>query len=328
MRFDFTTLRGKGIKAMRGSIKKLAAVLFCVSVLVWALPATAQQKSGLRSLTVVSEPNAQVWIDEVNYGKTDAGGRLALKTFSTGTHRIRVRANGFKEVSQNLPATGDGELKIALVKTTDAAEIAYQQAEEMSAVDREKAVELYKKAVRLRPKYAEAHLAMARIYAGLNESAEGLKAIANARRARAAYAEASAVEGRIYKDNGNEEKAVAAFKRAITEGKGYQPEALTGLGLLYKERAEGFASEGDFESEKQNYLLAAEQLKKAAVQLAGAPDAVTIYQLLGDAYERAKMYAEAIKIYEEFLRSFPDADEAETFRSFIVQLQKRMKEEQ
>jgi tetratricopeptide (TPR) repeat protein len=313
---------------MRVSIKKLAAaVLFCVSVLVWAQPSAAQ-KSVLRSITVVSEPNASVWIDDVNYGKTDASGRLALKTFTTGTHRVRVRANGFKEAAQNLLATQTGDVKIALVKTTDEAETAFQQAEEASGSDREKAVELYKKAVRLRPKYAEAYLGMARVYSGLSESAEALKAIGNARKARPGYAEASAVEGRIYKENGNEEKAIAAFKRAITEGKGYQPEALTGLGLLYKERAEGFASSGDFESEKQNYMLAAEQLKKAAVQLAGAPDAVTIYQLLGDAYERAKMYTEAIKIYEEFLRSFPDADEAETFRSFIVQLQKRMKDEQ
>ena len=313
---------------MRESTKKLAAaVLFCAGALVSTLPAAAQ-KSVLRSLTIVSEPNASVWINDVNYGKTDAGGRLALKTFPTGTHRIRVRAGGFKEVSQPLPATATGELKIALVKTTDEAELAFQQAEEMSAIDREKAIELYKKAVRLRPKYAEAYLGMARIYAGKNEPGEALKAIANARRARPGYAEASAVEGRVHKDNGDEEKAVAAFNRAIAEGKGYQPEALTGLGLIYKERAEGFAAEGDFESEKENYVLAANQLKKASAQLAGAPDAVTIYQLLGDAYERAKMYAEAIKVYEEFLRSFPEADEAETFRSFIVQLKKRMKEEQ
>ena len=313
---------------MRVWIKKLtAAVLFCAGLAALTLTAAAQ-KSVLRSITVVSEPNASVWIDDVNYGKTDAGGKLALKTFPGGTHRIRVRAGGFKEVSQSLPATQTGELKIALVKTTDEAELAYQQAEEMSAIDREKAIEFYKKAVRLRPKYAEAYLGLARVYAGMNESGEALKAIQNARRARPAYAEASAVEGRIHKDGGNEQKAVASFNRAITEGKGYQPEALTGLALVYKERAEGFAGEGDFESEKQNYLLAAESLKKAAVQLAGSPDAVTIYQLLGDAYERAKMYTEAIKVYEEFLRSFPDADETETFRSFIVQLQKRMKEEQ
>ncbi|HEY8561783.1 MAG TPA: tetratricopeptide repeat protein [Pyrinomonadaceae bacterium] len=313
---------------MRSNVRKLrAAILFCACIGVLTLAARAQNSS-LRSLTIVTEPEAAVWIDDVNYGKTDAGGKLALKTFATGAHKIRVRANGFKEVSQNLLPAQTGELKIELVKTTDQAELAFQEAEEMAALDREKAAELYKKAARLRPKYPEALLGLARTLAGMGEHSEALKAIQSARRARPAFAEASAVEGRIYKEMGNETKAIASFKRAVTEGKGYQPEALTGLGLLYKDRAEAAASEADFEAEKQNYVLAAAELKKAAAQLARAPDAVVIYQQLGDAYERAKMYPEAIKIYEEFLRAFPELPEAETFRSFIVQIQKRMKEEQ
>jgi tetratricopeptide (TPR) repeat protein len=313
---------------MRKGIKKLtAAILFCASISILTLAAAAQ-KSSFRSLTIMTEPNASVWIDDVNYGKTDENGKLALKTFPTGTHKIRVRASGFKEISQSLLAAQSGDLKIALEKTTDQAELAFQQAEEMSAIDREKAVELYKKAIRLRPKYAEAFVGLARIQAGLGAAAEALKAIQNARRARPGYAEASAVEGRIHKEGGDEEKAIASFKRALTEGKGYQPEALAGLGLLYKERAELAAAETDFEAEKENYMLAAAELKKAAAQLAGAPDAIVIYQQLGDSYEKAKMYPEAIKIYEEFLRLFPDANETETFRSFIVQIRKRMKEEQ
>jgi tetratricopeptide (TPR) repeat protein len=314
------------MKTMRMQIKKLTTtVLFCGVLSVLALAAAAQ-KTSLRSLTVITEPEASVWIDDVNYGKADASGNLSLKTFSSGTHKIRVRANGFKEVSQNLLPAQSGDLRISLVKTTDEAELAYQQAESES--DKEKAIELYKKAVRLRPKFAEAHLGMARALLDSGDTTGALRAIQAARKARLAYAEASAVEGRIYKAEDKEDKAIASFKRAITEGKNFQPEALTGLGLLYKERAEGFGSAGDFESEKQNYLLAADSLKKAAAQLAGAPDAMTIYQLLGDSYERAKMYDEAIKVYEEFLRLFPDAAEAETFRSFITQLQKRMKDEQ
>jgi tetratricopeptide (TPR) repeat protein len=276
----------------------------------------------------VTEPNAAVWIDDVNYGKTDDGGKLVLKTFLAGTHKIRVRADGFKEVTQNLLATQKGEVKIALVKTTDEAEIAFQQAEKMSAIDREKAIALYQKAVKLRPRYAEAFVGLARVYLGMNDYDAALKAIVNARRARPAFAEASAVEGRIYKEAGNEEKAVAAFKRSITEGRGTQPEARAGLGLLYREKAEGFGVNSEFESEKEYYLLAAGELRKAVAQLAGSPDAATIYQLLGDSYERAKMYAEAIKVYEEYIKNFPDTDDVVTFRSFIVQLEKRMKEQQ
>ncbi len=308
---------------MRTRIKNFTVILFCISLSFLTISA---QKTSLRSLTVISEPNAGVWIDDVNYGKTDAGGKLALKTFPGGTHKIRVRAGGFKEVSQSLLATQKGDLKIALVKTTDEAELAFQQAEAES--DKEKAVTLYQKAIKLRPKYAEAQLGMARAYLSLSDLSGAHKAINAARKARPAYAEASAVEGRIYQAESEEDKSIASFKRAVTEGKGVQPEALTGLGLLYKDRAEGFGGNGDFENEKANYLLAAESLKKAAAQLAGAPDAMTIYQLLGDSYERAKMYQQAIKVYEDFLNLFPEADEAETFRSFIVQLQKRMKEDQ
>jgi tetratricopeptide (TPR) repeat protein len=95
------------------------------------------------------------------------------------------------------------------------------------------------------------------------------------------------------------------------------------LGLLYKDKAEGFGASGDFQSEKQNYILAAAELERAAAQLATAPDAITIYQLLGDCYERAKMYTEAIKTYEKFLRLFPESSEASVVRSLIVQINKR-----
>jgi tetratricopeptide (TPR) repeat protein len=310
---------------MRIGIEKLPSmILFCALLSVLAVSVSAQ----LRTLTIATEPNVQVWIDDVNYGKTDASGKLKLKTFPAGTHKIRVRADGFKELTQSLLPTQTGEIKISLIKTTDQAELAFQEAEKMSSLDREKAVVLYQKAVKLRPKYAEAYLGLARVYQGMSEYDSALKAIQSARRARPAYAEASAVEGRIYKDTENEAKAVAAFKRAITEGKGVQPEAHAGLGLLYKEKAEGFGTDGDFESEKKYYMLAAAELRKAASQLAGSPDAMTIYQLLGDSYERAKMYPEAIKVYEEYIKNFPDTDEVVTFRSFIEQLEKRIKEQQ
>lgn len=310
---------------MRTKIKNLAAMfLFCAVLSLTAISVSAQ----LRALTIVTEPNALVWIDDVNYGKTGDDGKLQVRTFAAGTHKIRVRADGFKETTQPLLAAQKGEIKIALVKTTDAAELAFQQAEAMSAIDREKSVPLYQKAVKLRPRYAEAFLGLARVYQGMSDFDAALKAIANARRARPGYAEASAVEGRIYKEEGDEEKAIIAFKRAITEGKGVQPEAHTGLGLLYKEKAESAASEGDYDSEKEYYLLAAGELRKAVTQLAGSPDAVTIYQFLGNAYEQAKMYKEAIKVYEEYIKNFPDADDVVTFRSFIVQLEKRIKEEQ
>ncbi|MCY7347686.1 MAG: tetratricopeptide repeat protein [Pyrinomonadaceae bacterium] len=289
------------------------------------------QKTNLptaRAITVISEPAATVWLDDVQRGKTDENGRLALKLFAAGAHRIRVRADGFKEASQSLLAAQKGDVKIALVKTSDAAELAFQEAERLANTDREKAVAAYRKAIGARPKYAEAQLGLARTLSAMNNLEGALAAIREARKARPAYAEASAVEGRIYAAEGDEEKAIAAFKRALAEGRGFQPEAQTGLGLLYKDKAEAFGSNGDVESEEANYLLAVGYFKKAITQLAGAPDAVTLYQFLGLAYEKMKKNNEAIGVYEEFLRVFPDSSEASAVRSFIVQLKKQMSEQE
>ena len=41
-----------------------------------------------------------------------------------------------------------------------------------------------------------------------------------------------------------------------------------------------------------------------------------------------KSYKEAIALYEEFLRLFPDSSEAKTVESFIVQIKKQMNGEQ
>ncbi len=279
-----------------------------------------------RTVTVSTEPSAKVWLDDVLRGTTDNGGKLTIAPITAGAHKLRVRADGFKEAAQTLPAAQRGDVKIALVETTDQAELTFQEAGNLAGSDREKAIAAYRKAVALRPKYAEANLGLARVLSADSDSEGALKAVAAARRARPGYAEASAVEGRIYVADGDETKAIAAFKRALAEGRGIQPEANTGLGLLYKEKAENFGGGGDYEAETTNYALAVQHFKKAIEQLAGAPDAVTLYQFLGLAYEQTKKYDEAIAVYEEFLKLFPDSSESESVRSFIVQLRKKMSE--
>lgn len=281
-----------------------------------------------RSVTITSQPGSTVWIDGVLYGKTGEDGRLEVKTVSSGPHVLLIRADGYKEKSQPLTAAQKGEIKITLAQTDDAAELAFQEAERLAGEDRQKSADAYRKAVQNRPTYAEAYLGLARVLASAGEPDDAAKAIASARRGRRSYAEASAVEGRIHKDNGDEDKSIAAFKRAITEARGFQPEAYTGLGLLYKEKAEGFGGGGDFANEDASYAEASKNLKIALKQLSGAPDAMVIYQLLGLIYERQKKYTEAISTYEEFLRFFPDTIEATAVRSFIIQLNKDMAQQE
>jgi len=304
-------------------------ISFCLAIFLLAGGITAAQKKNpvpaqAREITVNTEPKTIVWLDNIRRGTTDENGKLTIKAVSNGKHTLRLRADGFKEVSQNLLPAQKGEVKITLVKTTDEAEIAFQQGEKLTSVSREKAVQMYEKAVALRPKYPEAFLGLARVRADQSNFDAALEAVKQAKKLRPGYAEASAVEGRIYVSEGNEEKAIAAFKRAIAEGRGFQPEAYTGLGLFYKEKAEGFAGAGDFDNEKANYQLAAGHLKTAAAQLSGAPDTMVIYQFLGLLYEQMKEFQKAIAVYEDFLRDFPDSTETTAVRSFIEQLRKQM----
>src|SRR6266851_4162136 len=102
-----------------------------------------------RTLTVVTEPSAVIWIDEVRRGTTDSGGRLVQVKVASGAHTLRVRANGFKELTMPLTAAQRGEVRVRLLRTTDEAELAFQQAEtarETARDDeaRQKAAELYR----------------------------------------------------------------------------------------------------------------------------------------------------------------------------------------
>lgn len=297
-----------------------AALVFATTVIV----VSAQP---YRSITVVTEPNSTVWIDGVRYGVTDEKGRLAIAGVTGGAHSLRVRSNGFSEMVKSLPATARGDIEIKLTKTTDEAELAFQSAESLATVDRQKAIAEYERAISLRPKFPEAYVGMARMYSETGDLEKADKAIRAAKRLRPGYAEASAVEGRLLKDSDEEDKAIIVFKRAIAEGKGFQPEAYTGLGMLYKDRAENAGGSGEYDKEAANYNEAAKNFSIAAKQLGGAPDAIVVYQLVGLIYERQKKFKEAIALYEKFLQIFPNAAESDAVRSFIVQIKKQMAEQ-
>src|SRR5215207_601054 len=141
-----------------------AAILF----LVLASATYAQA-----ALTISTEPNAMVWIDEIRRGTTDASGKLIITKVSAGRHSVRVRANGFKEaVTPLLP--GRRALDVKLVRTTDQAELLFQEAETAREKARddpslEKAADLYRQGLKLRPAFPAAHVGLARTLMDLND---------------------------------------------------------------------------------------------------------------------------------------------------------------
>jgi tetratricopeptide (TPR) repeat protein len=294
------------------AVVPLAVLIFLLSasaVFAQAASETEAQTKLSRTLTVVTEPASSVWLDEIRRGTTDTNGRLTLSNVASGAHTMRVRANGFKEATTPVTATARGEIRVRLIRTTDQAEISFQQAETARETakneeDRQKAVGLYRDALKARATFPAAHVGLARVLLDLNDTDGALQEIAAARRDRASYPEASAVEGRVYRETGQTDEAFGSFNRALRESHGFQPEAHVGLGRMYEERGQ--------------YDLAAREFQIAVNQLADTEP--IIYQLLGAAYEKSDNPKEAIVAYENYLRLAPNGSQASAIRSIIEQL--------
>ncbi|MCM3869750.1 MAG: hypothetical protein ND895_03480, partial [Pyrinomonadaceae bacterium] len=200
-----------------------------LTLFLFANPVFAQRSAtgvvqSSRTFTITSEPNAIVWIDEIRRGVTDASGKLSVKNVSAARHSLRVRANGFKESTVPI-LPGRSSATVKLVPTTDAAELAFQEAEtarEQAKDDesRQRSAEAYRRALKLRPAFPAARVGLARVLLDLRETRAALAEIDAARRLRPIFPEASAVEGRINREAAFEDEAIKSFRRSIREARG------------------------------------------------------------------------------------------------------------
>ncbi len=314
------------LSLMRVSLVQLSSImLLLVAFLSHAPHAGAQRRpkkqpvasTATKSLTIRTEANAIIWLDEIRHGTTDAEGQLKIEKVATGRHTLRVRAPGFREKSVTLLPTERGTIDVRLAPTTDEAELLFQQAEaarERARDDeaRRAAVELYRQAIAKRPRYATARVGLARLLLELNDMDGALDEIERARAARPVYPEASAVEGRILRADADNEGAMLAFRRAIREARGFQPEAHTGLALLLEENGRNDEAISEF--------------RKALVQLSDTEPVV--YQLLGALYEKMEKYKEAVEAYEKYLQLAPEGSLAPAVRSIIDQLRRQATEQE
>lgn len=271
----------------------------------------ATTTAGPRTVTVVTEPNAVVWVDDVRRGVTNESGQLELKV-GAGRRALRVRAAGFGERALALLPAQRGRVEVKLARTTDEGELLYQQAEEArekatTEEARKEAVKLYARALLLRPRDARSRVALARLLADLGDHTSALEQIERARELRPAFPEASAVEGRVHRAAGDDAAALAAYARAVREGRGFQPEAHTGTGIILQE--------------KGDYAAAAASYRKAIAQLSDTEP--VLYQLLGESLERAEDYKGAVAAYEKYLALAPEGRLAPAIRSVIDQLRRQ-----
>jgi len=304
------------------SLRGLPALsVFCAALIsaVFVSDVRSQQRapqSPSATVVITTEPNAIVWIDEIRRGTTDATGKLSIKNVSNRRHTVRARANGFKEATAAL-LPGRRTLAVKLVTTTDEGELLFQQAETArdkarADTDRQKAVELYEQALKSKPALPAAHVGLARLYLDMNQFDKAHDEIDAARRLKPIYPEASAVDGRIYREEAQNQDAIKAYRRAIREAGGFQPEAHVGLARVYEDN-------NDFNE-------AIIELRKALNQLADSEP--VIYQMLGAAYEKVEKPKEAVAAYEKYLELAPNGSYASAIRSILTQLKREAAGEQ
>lgn len=295
-------------------------LLLTAVLLLNSSPSSQTQKTNARTsesvLTITSEPNAIVWIDEIRRGTTDSSGSLAITSLNPGRHTVRVRAAGFKETTMPL-IPGRHSVAVKLVTTTDKAELTFQQAEiareqAKDDTDREKAADLYREAIKLRAAYPAAQIGLARVLMDLNQFRKAHDAIDAARRARPIYPEASAIEGRIYREEAFEDEAIRSFRRSIREGNGFQPEAHVGLARVLEDKGQ--------------LAEAIVEFRKAIDQLSDSEP--VIYQMLGAAYEKLEKPKDAVAAYEKYLELAPSGSYAAAIRSILDQLKREAAGEQ
>jgi cytochrome c-type biogenesis protein CcmH/NrfG len=306
------------------SVTRLRFSILALALLAAAPPAFAQRRAAAprrapaaqasaRAVTVRTQPKAVVWVDEVRRGVTNDEGVLQL-TLAPGRRALRVRASGFAEHTQALLPAQRGTVSVALKPTTDEAELLFQQAEEAreKGGGAEKAAELYRQALKLRPRFAAAHAGLARALLARDDYDGALEQVEEARRDRPAYAEASVVEGRALREMADHEGALEAFARALRESRGFNPEAHTGVGLVHED--------------KGRHEEAVAAFRKAAAQLSDTEP--VLYELMGRNFEKLERWKEAADAYDKYLQLAPEGSHASAIRSIIEQLRQQAAEQE
>jgi tetratricopeptide (TPR) repeat protein len=186
-----------------------------VALIFLVVPAAHAQTE----VTITTEPNAIVWIDGIRRGTTDASGKLTLNKVSAGArHSVRVRAYGFTELTTFL-FPGRREITVRLWKTTDKADLKFQEAETARENARDdqslqKAAELYR------------------------EEAFTDDAVRSFRRAiregGGIQPEAYVGVARVLEDKGQHAEAIVEFKKALAQLSDSEPVIYQMLGAAYE----------------------------------------------------------------------------------------------
>ena len=266
------------------------------------------------TLTVKAPPETIIWVDSLRYGTIPESGEKAIKNLSAGSHSIRARLKGKREIRRrvNLESGSESSINLELTEEASKSELAFQTAEEL----REKgahadAIKEYRSAIKLSPKgYPAARIGLARC---LMSNEEYAKAIAEARLAArengGVLPEAFTVIANTKRTQGLYDDAFENYNKALDQARGFSPEAHTGIALAYQDRG-----------------LSEDAIKHLRLAVTQANDTEpVIYFLLGSALEREFLTKEAVEAYEKYLQLDPQSNQAASLRSVLKQLRREIR---
>src|SRR5262245_12446932 len=266
------------------------------------------------TLIVKAPPETIIWVGSLRYGVIPENGEVAVKNLSAGSHTVRARLKGKREIRRkvNLEAGAESSLELNFPEPASKAELSFQTAEEL----REKgahadAIKEYRAAIKLHPRgYPAARIGLARSLMS-NEQYGGAVAEARlaARELGGAFPEAYTVIANTKRTQGLYDEAIENYIKALDQARGFSPEAHTGIALAYQDRG-----------------LTEDAIKHLRLALAQANDTEPIiYFLLGSALEREFLTKEAVEAYEKYLQLDPKTSQAAALRSVLKQLRREIR---
>jgi len=275
-----------------------------------------QSQDGLNtvSLTVKTEPGTIIWVDSLRYGVVAEGGELIVNNLSLGSHTVRARLKGKREITQGIKLSGESNqtIQLDLSKPADKAELNFQVAEELRVIGKHtEAIDLYRRAIELRGgNYPAARIGLARSLLSnenYNEAvAEAHKAL---REKGGVYPEAHTVIGNIKRTQGLYDDALTSYHTALQQAHNFSPEAHTGTALVYQDRNS-----------------TEDAIKHFQMAIAQANDTEPIiYYWLGSTLEREYRNREAVEAYEKYLKLQPNTTQASALRSVLKQLKREIR---
>jgi tetratricopeptide (TPR) repeat protein len=266
------------------------------------------------SLLVKAEPGAMVWLNNLRYGAVPERGELTIQNLKAGSHKLRARLSGKRELVQTviLKTAAQTTVQLNFKLPASAAEQSFQNAEALREKGKHKdAISEYQAALKLsKSSYAQARIGLARSLMATSEYENAINEARRAVREAAANstlaAEATTVMANTYRAQGLYDEAFENYRQALTLARNVSPEAHTGLALTWQEE-----NKSD------------EAIKHFRAALAQANDTEPIiYYLLGNLLDREGHIKDAIEAYEKYLLLEPNSKYAVTTRSLLRALKR------